>query len=256
MRKNKPMAKLRKVIVVLAVVATAAGSITSGLVLHTITAKAAKQDTNITATIPSKAKVTPPATTTIDTKTQDYLDLRMVFTTDLHGMLSSMDYLSGTDFKNGGLSRAYNLIQLTRNEKNAENVFTFDVGDVLFEASMEYIMGQDEEAIQPIYLGMSMIGYDAITLGNHDFDYGKNYIINQLSGSGLIDKVVVSNLKNAKDGSSPFHENMIIERQALTQEGETVTVKVGVIGETIPTLSKKTDDYTGIWSTEDIVENV
>lgn len=253
MRKIKPIIKLRKLVAVLAVVATAAGSIAAGITINPMEAKAAKSVTVVPTSTPSAIKVTPSPKVK---ENIDYVDLRMVLTTDLHGMLSSMDYITGKDFKNGGLSRAYNLIQKTRNEKDKQNVFTFDAGDVLFEASMEYIMGQDEEAIQPIYMGMSLVGYDAITLGNHDFDYGKNYILRQLSGSGLIDKVVVSNLTNARDGSHPFHENMLIERQALTHSGKRVAIKVGIIGETIPTLSKKTDNYTGIWNTEDIVENV
>ncbi len=236
MRITNGIRKLRKVVALIAVVATAAGSIASGLSLNRQTALAATVET-------------------VSTK-QDLLDLRMVFTTDLHGMLSSMDYLAGTDFKNAGLARANMLIQETKNELNSNNVFTFDIGDVLFEASMEYIYGQDEEAIQPIYQGMSLVGYDAITLGNHDFDYGKDYLLHQLTYSGLLDKVVVSNLTNAKDNSYPFHRNMIIERQAVTREGKVVQVKVGIIGETIPTLSSKTDNYAGIYKTEDIVANV
>lgn len=185
----------------------------------------------------------------------DRVDLRFVLTTDLHGMVSSTDYLAGTSFTNRGLARAYNLIQMTRAEKQESNVFTFDAGDVLFDASMEYILEQDEDVIQPIYQAMSYIGYDAITLGNHDFDYGKSYLLEQLQLSGLTDKVVVSNLQNSKDGTYPFHENMIIEREAVTQQGKTVTVKIGIVGETIPTLSAKTDNYTGVWKTEDIVAN-
>lgn len=236
MRITNGIRKLRKAVALMAVVATAAGSMASGLSLNRLTASA--------------------ATTTTEVNKQDLLDLRMIFTTDLHGMLSSMDYLAGTDFGNAGLAKANMLIKKTRSELNSNNVFTFDIGDVLFEASMEYIYGQDEEAIQPIYQGMSMVGYDAITLGNHDFDYGKEYLLRQLTYSGLLDKVVVSNLTNAKDGSHPFHQNMIIEREAVTRGGNKVTVKVGVIGETIPTLSAKTDNYAGIYKTEDIVANV
>lgn len=262
MRRNKN--RLRNIVAILAIATTALGSIASGLSLDNLTVKAAtvnkeiKQEatnTNeVTKEVTDKSEVIKEASDT--NEAIDLVDLRMIFTTDLHGMLSSTDYLSGTDYNNQGLSLAYPLINKTREEKNASNVFTFDVGDVLFEASMEYIYGQDEEAIQPIYMGMSLVGYDAITLGNHDFDYGKDYILRQLTYSGLLNKTVVSNLTNAKNNSYPFHENMIIERQAVTQQGKTVNIKVGVIGETIPTLSTKTDNYTGIWKTEDIVANV
>lgn len=233
MRITNELKKIKRATAILAAIVLSFGSTAVQFSLNTVSASAAQNED----------------------KSKDRLNLRMIFTTDLHGMLSSMDYLSGTDFKNAGLARANTLIQKTKSERNENNVFTFDVGDVLFEASMEYIYGQDEEAIQPIYQGMAMVGYDAITLGNHDFDYGRTYILNQLNDSGLMDKVVISNLKNTKYGDHPFQENMIIERQAVTEQGKTVTVKVGVIGETYPILSTKTDNYSGVWRTEDIVTN-
>ncbi|ABX43787.1 Ig-like domain-containing protein [Lachnoclostridium phytofermentans] len=193
-----------------------------------------------------------------DTKTneKDKLNFRFILTTDLHGTVSSVDYIGGTNFPNTGLSRAYQLIEKAREEVGKANAVTLDAGDVLFDASMEYIMDQDSDVVQPIYQAMALVGYDAITLGNHDFDYGKDYLLQQLAGSGLMDKVVVSNLKNSKENSYPFLQNMIITRDAVTASGKKVTINIGIVGETIPTLSTKTDDYTGIWKTEDIVENV
>lgn len=185
----------------------------------------------------------------------DSASLRLVFTTDLHGMISSMNYESGSDFKNAGLSRAYDLIKQTRAELPEENVYTFDIGDVLFDATTEYILEHDPEVVQPIYQAMAYVGYDAITLGNHDFDYGKDYLLNQLVGSGMMEKVVVSNLLNSKDNSYPFGRNMLITREARTENGNKMEVTLGIIGETIPTLSTKSQNYTGTWKTEDIVQN-
>ncbi|MBE5962796.1 MAG: hypothetical protein E7256_15705 [Lachnospiraceae bacterium] len=187
---------------------------------------------------------------------EDTASLRFIFTTDLHGMISSVDYEAGTDFKSAGLARAYNLILKTKSEMPEENVYLFDLGDVLYDATTEYIMEQDSEVTQPLYLAMAYIGYDAITLGNHEFDYGRDYLLAQLNGANLMDKVVVSNLLNSKDDTYPFNRNMIITRNVKTANGETVAVNVGVIGETIPTLSGKTDNYKGTWKTEDIVANV
>lgn len=198
--------------------------------------------------------------TTVTTKAvtnnkNDSASLRFVFTTDIHGMISSKDYEAGTDFKNAGLSRAYDLIKQARNEMPSSNVYTFDIGDVLFDATTEYIMEQDPEVVQPIYQALSLIGYDAITLGNHEFDYGKDYLLAQLYGSGMFEKVVVSNLFNTKDNSYPFERNMLITREVETSTGKTMEVTIGIIGETVPTLSSKTQNYTGTWKTEDIVQN-
>ena len=191
-----------------------------------------------------------------ETSVEDTASLRFIFTTDLHGMISSVDYEAGTDFQSAGLARAYDLILKTKSEMPEENVYLFDVGDVLYDATTEYIMEQDSEVTQPLYLAMAYIGYDAITLGNHEFDYGKDYLLAQLNGANLMDKVVVSNLFNSKDDTYPFNRNMIITRNVTTANGESVAVNVGVIGETIPTLSSRTDNYKGTWKTEDIVANV
>ncbi|WP_029503271.1 Ig-like domain-containing protein [Lachnoclostridium phytofermentans] len=255
---------LKKTITALLAVAMTAGCLAAGVPekqAMAATTENTKQENSSTETQAEKKA----ATGATSDKNQDNskkkeekekVNFRFILTTDLHGTVSSTDYIGGTSFPNSGLSRAYQLIEKAREEVGRSNAVTLDAGDVLFDASMEYIMDQDSDAIQPIYQAMALVGYDAITLGNHDFDYGKDYILQQLAGAGLIDKVVVSNLKNSKDNSYPFLQNMMITREVVTESGKKVTLNIGIIGETIPTLSTKTDDYTGIWKGEDIVENV
>lgn len=186
----------------------------------------------------------------------DTADLRFIFTTDLHGQINSKDYETGLDYKNFGLARAYDLIMKAKTEVDRNNSFTFDVGDALYDYTTEYIFSMNQDEIQPIYKAMSMVGYDAITLGNHEFDYGWSYLLSQLEGSGLKDKVVLSNVVDSKTDEHPFHENMLITRSVKTDNGKKVDVKIGVIGETIPHLTAKTESYTGILKTEDIYTNV
>ncbi|HKM00372.1 MAG TPA: Ig-like domain-containing protein, partial [Mobilitalea sp.] len=183
------------------------------------------------------------------------VDIRIIGTTDLHGQLNSKDYEQGVDYNNGGLARVMNLIAQTRDELPQENTITVDAGDVLFDYTTEYIFSENQEEIQPIYQAMARIGYDAITLGNHDFDYGYDYIQRQLTGSGLKDITVVSNVTESKTGDYPFLENMLITRNAKTSLGNIVEVKIGIIGQTIPTLTAKTHSYAGILKTEDMVAN-
>ena len=187
---------------------------------------------------------------------QGDVTLRLIFTTDLHGQITSKDYEQGTNYHAGGLAHAYDLILQAREEAGQDYSFTFDLGDVLYDVTTEYIMGQDKEMLQPVYEAMSYIGYDAITLGNHDFDYGKEYIVNQLAQSGLEEKTVVSNLFDSISGENVFLENMLITRELETTAGKKAEITVGIIGETIPVLSSKTESYKGIWKTEDIVANV
>ena len=180
--------------------------------------------------------------------------LRLIFTTDIHGQLTGMDYETGTNSSVGGLARAYNVIKQAR--KEVENSMTFDVGDVMYDFTTEYIYSQNQSVLQPIYQAMGIIGYDAITLGNHEFDYEWDYIVNQLKIAGLTDQVVVSNLTDSRTGAYPFNENKIITKELTTTDGKKVSVKVGIIGETFPYLSTKVQDFTGVLNVEPLVSNV
>ena len=187
-------------------------------------------------------------------KTQT-VDMRIIGTTDIHGQLNSTNYESNEDYSSGGLARVFDLVQKTKAELPKENTVTLDVGDTLFDYTTEYIYSKYYNEMQPIYKAMAKVGYDAITLGNHDFDYGYEYILNQLNGTGLMDITVVSNITDSKNGEYPFHENMLLTRKMKTKSGETVEVKIGIIGQTIPTLTGKTHSYVGILKGEDMITN-
>lgn len=190
-------------------------------------------------------------------KTQnETVDIRIINTTDLHGQLNSKDYDTGLDYNNGGLARVFNLIENNKKDMPKDNVFTFDAGDSLYDFTTEYIFSEDQQAIQPIYQGMALAGYDAIVLGNHDFDYGYEYILKQLNETGLREITVVSNVVDSKTGEYPFNEYMLFTRQMTSSLGNKVQVKVGLIGVTTPTFSTKTHSYTGILKADDMVENV
>lgn len=183
-------------------------------------------------------------------------DLRLIFTTDIHGQVLAYDYQSKTNYDKGSLSKAYTLIKTARDEVGKENTMTFDLGDCIYDYTSEYIYQQDEEAVQPVYKAMKKIGYDAVTIGNHDLDFGLSYLKRQLKESGLSDIVVSSNIKNVLTKKSEWNEVKMINKELKTQDGKKVNIKVGIIGVVLPHLSSKTEDYTGILESEDIVKNV
>ena len=169
----------------------------------------------------------------------DTADLRIMFTTDLHGQVVDVDYSKGTLFPKGGLSKAATLINQAKSEVPDGNTLLFDLGDVMYDYTTDYIYEHDQSETQPIYKAMASLNYDAIILGNHDYEYTLPYIQKQYETSGLKDKVIASNITDAVTGKHVFNENKIIEKTLKTKAGASVTVKVGVIGESIPTLSKK-----------------
>ena len=183
-------------------------------------------------------------------------DMKIIFTTDIHGQLNSNDYETGSTLSVGGLARAYTLIKQARAEVDVNNSLTFDLGDVLYDYTTEYFYSEQPSLVQPIYQAMAMMGYDALTLGNHEFDYDYDYLVNQLKNSGLYDKVVVSNLTDSMTGEYPFLENMMITKDLTASDGSVMQVKIGVIGETFPYLSTKSQDFTGVLKVEGLIQNV
>ena len=180
--------------------------------------------------------------------------LRLIFTTDIHGQVTNYNYQTGKTLDRG-LNKVYTMIQAARNEAG-NNCFTFDLGDSVMDFNSDYIYSQDTESLQPVYNAMTMINYDAITLGNHDFDFGYEYIVNQLEMSGLMNKCVLSNVYSSINGDSIFGaENKIIEKQITSDTGTALTVKIGLIGEVTPGLSSRTEGYKNKLVAEDILEN-
>lgn len=214
-----------------------------------ITKKAEAAELSTTAT------TNPDSTADVATSAAAEADMRVVFTTDIHGQVVNYDYQSEQEVVRG-LNKAYTLVKKARSEAGEDNTLTFDLGDSVYDFTTDYIYNSDPETLQPVYNAMTKIGYDAITLGNHDFDYGYDYIVQQLETSGLMDKCVLSNVYSAVNGKSVFGvENRIIDKKIVNDNGQTMSVKVGIIGETVPSLSSKEEKLKGKLVTEDILDN-
>ena len=163
--------------------------------------------------------------------------LRIISTTDLHGQVSTTHYDNASE-KPGSLAQIYTLIKEARQETGTGNTLTVDTGDSVYGYAADYILDKSgENTVQPIYKAMALVNYDAIALGNHDFDYGYPYIDKQLELSGLKKKCVVSNIIRADTGQTAWNESKMITKKLRTDKNKSVIVEVGVIGITIPSMS-------------------
>lgn len=189
--------------------------------------------------------------------TEDAATLRLLFTSDVHGQLTTEDYETGSgNYTSGGYSRTVTLLKEAKAEVDPDNSMLFDLGDNLYDYTTDFIYNYDTSAKQPIFAALAKVGYDALVLGNHEFDYTLTYLKDQLTAAGLSDQVILSNVKDAVTKEPVWAENKILTKTLKTSSGQQVSVKVGLIGETVPALSKKRTNYTGILETEDIVANV
>jgi 2',3'-cyclic-nucleotide 2'-phosphodiesterase / 3'-nucleotidase len=100
------------------------------------------------------------------------LKITLLATTDLHGNLFPYDYYTAQP-ADRGLAKIAALIQAARAE-NPNNLL-IDCGDTIQGTPMEAVYqgkggpGLDHD---PMMLAMNAIGYDAMVVGNHEFNFG------------------------------------------------------------------------------------
>ncbi len=161
--------------------------------------------------------------------------LRIMETTDLHVHVYPYDYYADKEIDTVGLARTASLIEDIRSE--ATNSVLFDNGDFLQGNPMgdyiAYERGMPDGAMHPVIEAMNTLGVDASTLGNHEFNYGLDFLMNSVSGAAF--PVVSANVVTTM-GASPIEDEtlvppyVILEREITDGSGETFPIKIGVIG--------------------------
>ena len=95
----------------------------------------------------------------------------LVATTDVHGRATAWDYLADRAAP-GGLARVATLVDSLRRRFPGQ-VVVLDAGDLLQgNAFAAYHAREGGRGPNPIVEAMNLVGYDAATPGNHDFDWG------------------------------------------------------------------------------------
>ena len=91
-------------------------------------------------------------------------------TTDQHGNLFPVDYYTDKP-DNRGLAKISTLIKQVRKEN--KNVLLIDSGDTIQGTPLEYYHNKKNNApADPMMLAMNALAYDAMTVGNHEYNFG------------------------------------------------------------------------------------
>ncbi|MFZ2306339.1 MAG: bifunctional 2',3'-cyclic-nucleotide 2'-phosphodiesterase/3'-nucleotidase [Rhodoferax sp.] len=162
--------------------------------------------------------------------------LRLLETTDLHMNLLSYDYYQDKDTDQYGLARTVSLIKAARAE--VPNSLLFDNGDLLQGNPMgDYIAKvsplKDGET-HPAYQVMNQLGYDAANIGNHEFNYGLDFLRRSLKGANF--PYVNANIyvddadKNTDQARNAFTPYVLLDRKLVDAQGQTHSIRIGVIG--------------------------
>lgn len=190
----------------------------------------------------------------------DRIQLRILETTDLHVCIFPYDYYADRPSDTVGLSRAAGLIQ--RLKAGVANSILADCGDFLQGNPMgDYIareQGLGEGEIHPVIAAMNAVGYDAATLGNHEFDYGLGFLRRALEDAEF--PVVSANVA-LELGCCPQADRtlvppfVILDRELTDGRGKRHPIRIGLIGFLPPlTLSWYRRRVADHLDTRDIIE--
>jgi 2',3'-cyclic-nucleotide 2'-phosphodiesterase/3'-nucleotidase/5'-nucleotidase len=173
----------------------------------------------------------------------DTATLRILATGDLHGQVTAYDYETDLKLPYNGLSKLASLVEENRKEAGDNNTLLMDAGDFLYDYTSNFFYNNYPDMVQPILKAMSVMDYDCITMGNHEFDYPWDYLHDQLDRSGMLERTVVCNTVWHDSGSSVFAPSAVINMKLSLSGGGQISVRVGIIGSTTNAISARREDY-------------
>ncbi|TDW34993.1 2',3'-cyclic-nucleotide 2'-phosphodiesterase/3'-nucleotidase [Rhizobium azibense] len=187
--------------------------------------------------------------------------LRLMETTDVHVNVFPYDYYADKPNDTMGLARTATIIDNIRAE--AANSLLIDNGDLLqgnpMGDYMAYQHGMRDGDVHPVIKAMNTLGYTVGTLGNHEFNYGLDFMFKVLGGANF--PFVCANLTKGQLASDPkkddlfFKPYVIVEKQIKDGAGNDSPVKIGFIGFVPPQIMLwDIKNLEGKAQTRDIVE--
>ncbi|GAA1263375.1 multifunctional 2',3'-cyclic-nucleotide 2'-phosphodiesterase/5'-nucleotidase/3'-nucleotidase [Planotetraspora silvatica] len=157
---------------------------------------------------------------------------------DIHGNAVNWDYFKNAEYDDSahndvGLAKVSTLVKQIRADRGADHTLLFDSGDTIQGTPLDYYYAKMEPVtttgkIHPMAKAMNAIGYDAVTLGNHEFNYGLPLLakwIDQMKAP-----VLGANAVSARTGL-PAYQPFLIKTMKVKGEKP---IKVGVLGLTNP----------------------
>ncbi|WP_410983721.1 bifunctional 2',3'-cyclic-nucleotide 2'-phosphodiesterase/3'-nucleotidase [Bacillus cereus] len=161
--------------------------------------------------------------------------LRILETSDIHVNLMNYDYYQTKTDNKVGLVQTATLVNKAREE--AKNSVLFDDGDAIQGTPLgDYVAqkGLDGDYVHPLYRLMNLMKYDVISLGNHEFNYGLDYLNKAISktqfpviNSNVYKEDGDNNEENDENYFKPYH---IFEKEVEDESGQKQKVKIGVMG--------------------------
>ncbi len=165
---------------------------------------------------------------------QEPATITILSTSDLHGHLENWDFFGGTE-KDQGVVMVSTLV---KQERAADpNLLLLDAGDTIQGTPLIYYYNTKKPAEpNPMAVVMNEMQYDAMTIGNHEYNYGQGVLDKFITEAQF--PVMSANVRNT-DGSDKYLPYLIKEVNG---------VKVGILGLTTVgiTVWEKAENIEGL----------
>ncbi|HEY7592985.1 MAG TPA: 5'-nucleotidase C-terminal domain-containing protein [Actinophytocola sp.] len=168
----------------------------------------------------------------------DDVRITVMETSDLHGNGVNWDYFRNAEYDDTahndvGLAKVSTLVNQIRADRGRSNTMLVDSGDTIQGTPLDYYYAKVEPITEtgethPMAKAMNAIGYDAVTLGNHEFNYGLPLLAKWIGQMRA--PVLGANAVDARTGL-PAYLPFVMKTMKV---GKHRPVKVGVLGLTNP----------------------
>ncbi|SMY37922.1 2',3'-cyclic-nucleotide 2'-phosphodiesterase/3'-nucleotidase precursor [Photobacterium malacitanum] len=157
------------------------------------------------------------------------IKLRILETTDIHTNVMDYDYYKDKPTDKTGLVRTATLVEKARAE--VTNSVLVDNGDLLQGSPMGDYMaakGIKKGEVHPVYKVMNQLGYAVGNIGNHEFNYGLDFLDTSIEGANF--PYINANVYDLKTGKNLFTPYLIKDYTFKDNDGNNQKLKIGYIG--------------------------
>lgn len=157
------------------------------------------------------------------------VDLRVMETSDIHSNLIDFDYFKDKPTEQFGLVRTAGLIKAAKGE--VTNAVLVDNGDLIQGSPLaDYMVskGLNDGEAHPAHKLMNTMGYTVGNFGNHEFNFGLDYLKKAIAGADF--PYVNANIIDEKTGKNLFTPYIIVDTPVKDRDGKEHVIKIGYIG--------------------------
>lgn len=182
----------------------------------------------------------------MDIEAREMRTIRIIGTSDMHGQMENWDYFADTPLTGSGRGMAKICTYVKQARAENPDTIVLDNGDTIQGTPLNYLYNVlRKNAHNPMAMAMNIIGYDSMTPGNHEFNFGIGTLNRFVSEAEF--PVIAANVRKSTDGSRMFAPYVMKNLSG---------VGIGIIGLTTPAIPhwERAENIAGLRFTDPVEE--